>query len=77
MGSNWLPVIITFMDALWALSLGERYKMDLYFLMGILCFLIIALWHETISEVNKRKFACMVDLFYLFTVLKCFVFGSE
>lgn len=65
------PFIITFVDALWAPSLGERYRMDIYFLMALLCFLVIVLWYETISDAYRYKFAFVVDTLSVFTVLKC------
>ena len=38
--------VITAMDILWTPYLLERYRMDIYFLMGIACFLTIGLWHD-------------------------------
>ena len=35
-----LPVLITLIDALWSPILYERYRMDIYYLMGILTYLV-------------------------------------
>ena len=35
-----LPVLITLIDALWSPIIYERYRMDIYYLMGILTYLV-------------------------------------
>ena len=39
-------LVITAMDVLWTPYLLERYRMDIYFLMGIGCYLVIGCWHR-------------------------------
>ncbi|MBP3648819.1 MAG: hypothetical protein J6K73_03445 [Clostridia bacterium] len=36
-----MPILITIIDILWSPYLIERYRMDIYFIMGILCFLVV------------------------------------
>ncbi len=43
---------ITAIDVLWSPYLLERYRMDIYFLMGILCFPALGMWYE---ESRKKK----------------------
>ena len=43
---------ITAIDVLWSPYLLERYRMDIYFLMGIACFPALGLWYE---ESQKKK----------------------
>ena len=45
-------LVITAMDVLWSPYLLERYRMDIYFLMGIGCFPILCLWYE---ECRRKK----------------------
>lgn len=45
-------LVITAVDVLWSPYLLERYRMDIYFLMGIGCFLILGMWYE---ESEKKK----------------------
>ncbi len=39
-------LVISAADVLWSPYLLERYRMDIYFLMGILCFLTLGFWYE-------------------------------
>lgn len=60
-----MPIIITIMTALWAPSLGERYRQDIYWLMGILTFLSIGFYIENAQEYVKEKYSflwCMAGL---------------
>ena len=36
-----IPLVIAVMDALWSPFMTERYRMDQYWIMGVLCFLVI------------------------------------
>lgn len=45
-------LVITAVDVLWSPYLLERYRMDIYFLMGIGCFLTLGIWCE---ESRKKK----------------------
>ncbi len=47
-------VLITAIDILWTPYLLERYRMDIYFLMGIGCFLAIGLGYETTGCPYKK-----------------------
>jgi hypothetical protein len=47
-------VLITAVDIMWAPYLLERYRMDIYFLMGIACFIIIGFWYEDCAEKNRK-----------------------
>jgi hypothetical protein len=48
-------LIITAMDIMWTPFLLERYRMDIYFLMGIACFIVIGLWYNT-CNVKQRTY---------------------
>lgn len=65
-------LVITAIDVLWSPYLLERYRMDIYFLMGILCFPALGIWYE---ESSKKIGLCV--LFYSLsavTVISSFLF---
>lgn len=45
--------IISALDIMWAPYLLERYHMDIYFLMGIVCFLILGFWYQTSTKKGR------------------------
>lgn len=63
------PVLITLLDAHWAPDMGMRYRQDVAFLMGILCFMVLGLWHSSIEdERERRKFSHRVTLLGFLTL---------
>ncbi len=52
-------LLISAIDIMWSPYLLERYHMDIYFLLGILCFLLVGLWHNicTARQGNGVAFA--------------------
>lgn len=66
-----LPAVITAADVVWAPFLMERYRMDIYWLMGILCFLIIGLYAADLSNADKRKFSYWMSLWAFVTFCSC------
>lgn len=57
-------LVITAADILWSPYLLERYRMDIYFLLGIGCFLVLGMWYEG-SEHKK----CLSVLFCALSVV--------
>ncbi|MBQ4573462.1 MAG: hypothetical protein IJA80_09325 [Clostridia bacterium] len=53
-------LIITAVDVLWTPYLLERYHMDTYFLMGILCFMGVGLWYSTITREKTKRIFCLI-----------------
>lgn len=68
-----LPIIITLLDVHWVSSLVERYRMDIYFLMGILCFIVIGFWYCSLPTPKRARFSHMITLFAFLTVCACFL----
>ena len=56
-------LVIDFVDVLWSPVPLERYRMDIYFLIGIGCFVEFGLWYE---ESRKKKWLSV--LFYLLSI---------
>ena len=63
-----LITIITVMESPWLL---ERYRMDLYWLMGILCYIVTGVCYENIPEGAGVRFTRRMMLWSLVTVLTC------
>lgn len=68
-----IPLIIAAADVLWAPTVLERYRMDLYWIMGILCFFLIGYYHQNISGESSKLFSCVISLWAFLTVCKCFL----
>ena len=63
--------MITAIDILWSPYLLERYRMDIYFLMGIGCFLALGMWYE---ESRKKKWlAALLYSLSIATVVSSFL----
>ena len=65
-----IPLVIAVMDALWSPFMTERYRMDQYWIMGVLCFLVIGFYHDNLSETAGRKFSCFISLWAFITIGK-------
>ncbi len=66
-----MPFFITMLDTMWAPFLQERYRMDIYWLMGILCYLMIGFYYTSIPGLEKRKFSCTMSVWALVTICTC------
>ena len=67
-----IPLVIAIMDALWSPFMTERYRMDQYWIMGVLCFLVIGFYHDNLSETAGRKFSCFISLWAFITIERAF-----
>lgn len=54
-------VAVAVMIALWTPYLMERYRMDLYYLLGIACFLSVGIWHRTTDAVGQNRLCAAVS----------------
>ena len=69
-----LPLLITVIDVLWAPSLmSERYRMDIYWLMGIVCFIIIGFYSMNLAGLSQKRFSRSVCVWALITICTCFL----
>lgn len=66
-----LPLLITVMDCLWSPAIIERYHMDIYWLMCLLCFLAAAACHAGLTERGARRFSFWMSLWALVTLCTC------
>ena len=44
-----IPLLIAFTDVLWAPTVLERYHMDVYWLLCLLCFLVTGLYYQNLA----------------------------
>ncbi len=49
-----IPLIVTVIDSYWSPFLIERYRLDFYYLLCIVCFICIATWLEQVTETGKE-----------------------
>lgn len=68
-----IPLITTFLSVLWSPWLLERYRMDIYYLMSILCFMSLGFLHD-VSEGNRKVyFSSLASLFAIGTLTSSFL----
>ncbi len=68
-----LPILISAVDALWAPTMYERSRMDIYWLMGILCFIVTGIYYRELSGKSRRKVSSGLACWSLATLLTCFL----
>ena len=66
-------LVITAFDVMWSPYLLERYRMDVYFLMGILCFLAVGLWYESADRWTRRGIVALSAVMSAATVISAFL----
>ena len=66
-----LPVLIAFADVLWAPTVLERYRSDIYWLACILCFFITGFFYRNIPERASRVFGSLLSVWAILTICKC------
>ena len=67
-------VVITAVDVLWTPYLLERYRMDIYFLMGIGCFVAFGAWHHRCAPKGKRYLNFTAGALSVCTVVCSFLY---
>ena len=65
-----LPVLVTVIDSFWVPQLGERYRMDIYYLMIISSFISIVNYYEILDNSKKKIFNLIICLIFLCTFVK-------
>jgi len=70
-----VPVIITLFDAYWAPELCERYRLDAYYVVGILVYLAVGYRFKTTK--NPDKTISVVCAFSVISILLTFLFFMQ
>lgn len=66
-------LVITALDVMWSPYLLERYRMDIYFLMGIGAYLAVGIWYESVDRWLRGAIASASVLLSGGTVLTSFL----
>lgn len=70
-----VPLVITIIDIQWAPFLTERYRMDIYFVMALLCFLVVGFWGMSLkTEDAGLRFSKLISVVSFLTIFSCVVF---
>ena len=67
-------VIITALDIMWTPYLLERYRMDIYFLAGIACFISVGLWLHHSAEEHRGRICTILMVLSVITIVSSFLF---
>ncbi len=67
-------VIIVAMGILWTPYWLERYNMDIYFLLGIACFMAVGFWYASCGKQQRRRLSSAVVLLSGITVISAFLY---
>lgn len=67
-------LVITAMDIVWTPYLLERYNMDIYFLLGIACFMGVGFWYRTTDDGGRRRLSAASVALSGLTVVGAFLY---
>jgi len=67
-------VVITALDIMWTPYLLERYRMDIYFLAGIACFISVGLWLKHSTEKARNRICTALIVLAAVTVVCSFLY---
>lgn len=67
-------LVITALDIMWTPYLLERYRMDIYFLAGIACFLSVGLWLKHSPEPARNCISTAIMILAVITVISSFLY---
>jgi hypothetical protein len=66
-----IPLLIAFADVLWAPTVLERYHMDIYWVLCLLCYLVTGLYYRNLSAKTARRFSSIVSIWAFLSLCKC------
>lgn len=67
------PVLITVVSVMETPWLLERYRMDIYWLMGLLCYIIIGFYYTNVAGNSNDKFSHRISIWAVITIFTCFL----
>lgn len=68
------PVLITVTQSIGAPGIGERYRSDLYWVMGIILFILFGHFLEGMSDRHKRIWGLIISLLAFTTIFRSILF---
>ena len=69
-----LSVVTIVLDIGWSPEYIERYNLDIYYLLGILCFITLGLWCEKVSRKNRGRLGFAIGAASVAVCLTCVAF---
>ena len=67
-------LVITAMDIVWTPYLLERYNMDIYFLLGIACFIVVGFWYRGGSPKQCKWMQYGIIALFVVTLVSAYLF---
>ena len=74
LGLAMVPLATIVLDLSWSPRYLERYNLDIYYLLGILCFIALGLWCESVPRGNRRKLGFAIGVASIAVCLTCVAF---
>ncbi len=62
-------ILISCVDTLYTPYLLERYRMDIYYLMGIGCYIVVGLWYTVSSQKQRTRLCAMAGILSVITAV--------
>lgn len=66
-------LLIIAVDVMWTPYLLERYRMDIYYLLGIGCFLVVGFWYNSSTEKQQKHLVTTILALAFLTVINSFL----
>lgn len=66
-------LVISAMDILWTPYLLERYRMDIYFLMGIACFAVVGIWYRCSTKKQQKRISGAAAVLSVATICSAYL----
>lgn len=69
-----VPLATIMLDLSWSPRYLERYNLDIYYLLGMLCFIVLGLWCESASRKGRGKLGFAIGVASIAVCLTCVAF---
>lgn len=66
-------LLINTIDIMWTPYLLERYRMDIYFLMGIGCFIAVGLWYNASTQKQRTRLDAVIVALSVITIISAYL----
>lgn len=63
--------IVYLVDIQWTTAIWERYRLDFYYMLGILAFIVLCSWRESLTEKAVKTFDTVIEILSVASVIMC------